>query len=46
MEFPSLARVVSSVGTSVPPLAFFYGALPLNMFALVLKLDMPKASRS
>ena len=43
---PSLDRVVSSTGMSVPPLDFFYGALPLNIFALVLKLDKPTTSRS
>jgi hypothetical protein len=43
---PSLDRVVSSTGMSVPPLDFFYGALPLNIFALVLKLDNPTTSRS
>jgi len=43
---PSLDRLVSSTGLSVPPLDLFYGALPLNIFALVLKLDNPTTSRS
>jgi hypothetical protein len=43
---PSLERVVSSTGWSLPLPCLFYGALPLNIFEFVLKLDNPTASRS